>query len=158
MKKILVVLAALLVVATACKKDDENEVKDNENNTSCSGEICEPSLLSDEIAATIPEQIQGSFSFTYDYAQEGSPFENGVKADFTLTSNNELIVEIEGEECMTLKNPAFRYGPDSGNYFFKDECNRNISYNVSQNQDGSLNEINVQPYSGMGWFGQFVLD
>lgn len=158
MKRILVILMSAILMVSACKKDEESEGDNNQEGNNCSGQLCEPALLNDESAATIPAQMHGKYSFTYDYAQQDSPFENGTKATFTLTSNNELIVEIEGEECMTLKNPATRNGLSNDNYFFKDDCNRNISYNVSQNQDGSLNEINVQPFSGIGWYGQFVLN
>lgn len=158
MRKITLMLAAVLMIAVACKKDEETVSNDQPSVSSCDGTICEPALLSDETAASIPAGIQGTYSFTYDYAEPDSPFANGKKATFTLTADNELIVELEGEDCYTLKNPALRFDGATGNYFFKDDCIKNICYNVSENQSGTLNEINVQPYSGVGWFGQFVLD
>ncbi len=143
----------LIVISTACKKDKEPE---NPDSTSCNGVVCEPSLLADETSAILPVEIQGVYQTTYTYAEPNSPFTNGQKAKFTLTSNNELIVEIEGEECLTLKDPAFRAGLSESNYFFKDDCDRNICYNVSENTDGVFNEVNIQPYEGMGWYGQFA--
>ncbi|NQU33683.1 MAG: hypothetical protein HQ521_10650 [Bacteroidetes bacterium] len=153
MKKILIISLVLIVISTACKKDNESE---NPDSTSCNGVVCEPSLLADETSATLPLEIQGVFQTTYSYAEPTSPFSNGQKAKFTLTSNNELIIEIEGEECLTLKNPAFRAGLGESNYFFKDDCDRNICYSVSQTSTGVFNEVNVQPYEGAGWFGQFA--
>mgnify|MGYP007068615950 CR=1 FL=1 len=67
-------------------------------------------------------------------------------------------MSLEGEECFTLKNPAFRYGVNNGNFFFKDGCVKQICYNVSMNTDGTFSEVNVQPYEGVGWYGQFVKD
>jgi hypothetical protein len=158
MRKITLIFTAVLMIVVACKKEDETETNDPTVTSSCDGAVCEPTLLSDETAASIPAGIQGTFSFTYDYAEPNSPFTNGKKATFTLTADNELIVDLEGEDCYTLKNPTLRFNGATGNYFFKDDCVKNICYNVSENQSGTLNEINVQPYSGVGWFGQFVLD
>ncbi len=155
MKRILILCISLLVLSAACKKDNEDP---DSGPTACSGPVCEPSLLSDETAATIPTGIQSEFQTVYAYAEANSPFSNGQKAKFTLTSNNELIVEIEGEECITLRNPAYRAGLSQTNYFFKDDCDRNICYNVSETNDGVFNEVNVQPYEGMGWYGQFALE
>jgi hypothetical protein len=134
------------------------KLKSNFDFDKTNGVVCEPALLSDETAATIPTGIQGSFSFTYNYAEPESPFSNGTKASFTITAGQELIVELDGEDCYTLKNPALRFNGAAGNYFFKDDCVHNICFNVSENQDGTLNEINVQPVSGVGWYGQFVLN
>lgn len=151
-------LVMAVILTMACNKETETTTDDQPVSGDCNGLVCEPTLLSDETAATIPSGIQGSYSFTYDYAEPESPFTNGTKASFTLTADQELIVELEGEDCYTLKNPALRFNGSTGNYFFKDDCVNNICFNVSENQDGTLNEINVQPVSGVGWFGQFVLD
>ena len=154
-KSSLVLIALKFVIGfSACKKDEDTT---GDNGTSpCNGTVCSPAFLSDETAATIPASMLGTYSTTYDYEQPGSPFTAGVNATFTLTSDNELILEIEGEECLVLKNPAFREGLNQSNFFFKDDCDRNICYNVSQNVDGNFNEVNIQPYEGIGWYGQFV--
>lgn len=158
MRKIILLMVAALMIVVACKKTEETDTTNQPTGGTCDGQVCEPALLSDETATNIPTGIQGSFSCTYNYAEANSPFADGTKAIFTLTTGNELIVEIEGEDCYTLKNPALRFDGATGNYFFKDDCVKNLCYNVSENQLGTLNEINVQPYSGVGWYGQFVKD
>ena len=155
MKNPILIFFVAAVMLLSCKKD--NDTGDVESNPACNGAACSPDLLSDETAATLPSSLLGTYQTTYDYAQPGSPFSDGLKATFTLTSDNELIVELEGEECIVLRNPAFRQGINESNFFFKDNCDRNICYNVSQNMEGSFNEVNVQPYQGIGWHGQFAI-
>lgn len=154
MKKLIFLFLAGLLTISACNSNSDDPA--NPSPSACDGPECSPALLADETAAIIPTSLQGTHHFIYGYQQDGSPFSDGTQATFTL-NNNELIVEIEGEQCITLKNPALRYGNNSDNYFFKDDCNQNICYNVSANTDKVMNEINIQPVSGTGWFGQFIL-
>ena len=91
--------------------------------------------------ATVPSSLDGTYNLTYGFAQPGSPFTDGTTATFTI-SNNELTVEVDGFECITLKNPVLI---GTNNYKFKDDCRDNIGYNVSPNNDGSFNEINIEP-------------
>ncbi len=52
---------------------------------------------------------------------------------------------------MTIKNPILR---GTNNFLFIDTCNKNITYNLSPNNNGTFNEINIEPI-GQGWYGQF---
>jgi hypothetical protein len=153
MNKLIWILLILIITTESCKKDNGTP---DDNSNPCDGVICQPDLLTNETAATLSGSIIGEYSTIYTYAEPDSPFTDGMKAKFTLTSNNELIIEIEGEECITLKNPAFREGMAQSNYFFKDDCDRNICYSVSENSSGLFNEVNIQPLEGIGWYGQFV--
>jgi hypothetical protein len=156
MKQLVFLLFVGLLTISACTSSSDDPATPAGNT--CDGPVCSPQLASGETPATIPTSLQGTYHFTYGYQQAGSPYVDGTKATFTLTANNELLVEIDGEQCMTLKNPAFRFGDSGGNYFFKDDCDKNICYNVSANLEEIMNEINVQPLVDMGWYGQFVLD
>lgn len=136
---------SLFTVLLSCSNNDDND----EAGASCDT-ICEYTIVSGETAAAVPSTLDGTYNLTYHSAQPGSPFTNGTTATFTL-SNNELTVEIAGGECLTIKNPVLR---GSNNYLFKDDCRDNITYNLSPNNDGSFNEINIEPL-GTGWLGQF---
>lgn len=141
--KTTVLLIALLV--TACTSNN-----DEPSGGTCAT-TCTHTLASGETAGTVPSSLDGTYELTYHSAQPGSPFTNGTKAKFTI-SNNVLTVEVEGKDCITIKNPVLI---GSNNYKFKDSCRDNIGYNVSPNNGGaSLNEINIEPL-GQGWHGQF---
>jgi len=124
----------------------------SENNSSTPGcaTTCEYILASGETAGTVPASLDGTYTLTYGFAQSGSPFADGTIGTFII-SNNELTVEIEGFDCITLSNPVLI---GTNNYKFKDDCRDNIAYNVSPNNSGSFNEINIEPL-GTGFFGQF---
>lgn len=121
----------------------------SQSSSGCDTE-CSYTLASGETAGTVPTSIEGTYSLTFSYAQPGSPFTDGTMGTFTL-SNNELTVEIDGMDCITLKNPVLL---GTNNYKFKDDCRDNIGYNVSPNNNGTFNEINIEPL-GQGWLGQF---
>jgi hypothetical protein len=122
----------------------------NTQNTSGCDTECAYTLAAGETAGTVPTSLEGTYNLTYGFAQTGSPFTNGTTATFTIV-NNELTVEVSGQECITLKNPVLI---GTNNYKFKDDCRDNIAYNVSPNNNGAFNEINVEPL-GQGWLGQF---
>jgi hypothetical protein len=135
-------IITLLIAIASCTSNEEN-------SASCDT-VCEYTLASGETAATVPSELDGTYTLTYGFEQPGSPFTDGTMGTFTLM-NNELTVEIDGFECITLRNPVFI---GSGNYKFKDDCRDNIGYNVSANTNGSFNEINIEPLD-QGFFGQF---
>ena len=143
MKRIQIIIAvSLLLLMSACTAN-------NDNDPTCPT-VCSYTVASGETAATVPTTLDGTYTLTYGFAQPGSPFSDGTTGTFTL-SNNELTVEIDGFECITLRNPVLR---GTNNYRFKDDCRDNIAYNVSPNNNGSFNEINIEPL-GQGFFGQF---
>lgn len=144
LKNLFTVLFAILTIASCTQSNN-----DESNAGNCATE-CTYTLTSGENAATVPTSLDGTYELTYHSAQSGSPFTDGTKAKFTI-SNNTLTVEVEGKECITLKNPVLI---GSNNYKFKDSCRDNIAFNVSPNNNGDFNEINVEPL-GTGWFGQF---
>lgn len=121
----------------------------NQSTSGCTTE-CSYTLASGETAGTAPTSLEGTHSLTFAFAQTGAPFTDGTSGTFTLL-NNELTIEIDGQDCITLKNPV-QTSPSE--YTFKDDCRDNIAYAVSSNQSGGLNEINVQSLSNT-WFGQF---
>ena len=139
----LMLLFVTLSFLTSCQNEEDM------SSSSCDT-TCDYTLTSGQTAATVPSSLEGTYRLTYGFAQPGSPFTDGTKATFTI-SNNELTVEIEGQECITLKNPVLI---GTNNYKFMDDCRDNIGYNLSPNNNGSFNEINVEPI-GQGWFGQF---
>ncbi len=124
--------------------------KSNDSAAELCATVCEHTLTAGETAATVPSSLDGTYELTYHTAQPGSPFTDGTKATFTI-ANNVLTVAVEGKECITIKNPVLI---GTNNYKFKDSCRDNIAFNVSPNNDGSFNEVNVEPL-GNGWLGQF---
>jgi len=141
LRKISYIIAATLLV-TACTTN-------NQNTSGCTTE-CSYTLASGETAGTAPTSLEGTHNLTFAFAQNGAPFTDGTAGTFTLL-NNELTIEIDGQDCITLKNPV-QTSPSE--YTFKDDCRDNLSYAVSSNQSGGLNEVNVQSLSNT-WFGQF---
>lgn len=142
-KQQFIALFTILILASCTESSKEPSAAD------CATE-CSYTLASGETAATVPSSLDGTYELTYHSAQPGSPYTNGTKAKFTI-SNNMLTVEVEGKECITIKNPVLI---GSNNYKFKDSCRDNFAFNVSPNNNGDFNEINIEPL-GVGWFGQF---
>lgn len=133
-----------IVITVSCSKNNNNS--DSDNCTECSYTIA-----SGETAGTVPTALEGTYNLTYHHAQTGSPFTDGTTAKFTI-NNNILTVEIEGQECITIKNPI-KTSPSENT--FKDTCRDNYMYSVSVHaQTGGLNEINLSSISGT-WYGQF---
>lgn len=141
LRKIAYIMTVALLLA-ACETN-------NQNSSSCSTD-CTYTLASGETMGVVPTSLEGTYTLTYGFAQTGSPYTDGTTATFTIM-NNELTVEIDGHDCITLKNPVLI---GTNNYKFKDDCRDNIAFNVSPNNNGSFNEINVEPL-GQGWLGQF---
>ena len=137
-----IILLSLVTLILSCTE--------NEDTSSNCATTCDYTLVAGETAGTVPASLDGTYNLIYGFAQPGSPFTDGTRATFTI-SNNELTVEIDGMECITLKNPVLI---GTNNYKFKDDCRDNIGYNVSPNNNGEFNEINVEPL-GQGWLGQF---
>lgn len=157
--------ALICLLCWACDSEDSASNDDSSNqdaaidtgstsNSNCDN-VCDPSVASDETAANVPAELAGSYDTVYDYAQTDSPFSNGDAATFEITTDDRLIVTIAGS-CISIGNPVFRFSATSGNYTFKDTCDRDIAYNVSADISGAFNEVNVEPTDGPGWFGQFV--
>ncbi|MEC7753864.1 MULTISPECIES: hypothetical protein [Roseivirga] len=150
MKKATTMMVLLgLFMITACGEDTEPTAND------CSGEVCQASAGQDETATSVPAAIHGTFEMEFTYAEPNSPIAQGTEATFTISANT-LVVSIEGRDCFSVENPVARFGATSGNYTFKAACIEDIAFNVSQNSDGSLNEINLELASGPGFYGQFT--
>lgn len=131
------------IMLTACSK--------NEDNTGgCT--VCEYKLTSGDKAATASAGLHGTHELSMKFAKSDSPFPNGTKATFTISAN-ELKVEIEGKECITIKNPVLTVA-GSTEIKFKDTCRDKVTYDVSMTTNGGLNEVNISNLSGK-WLGQF---
>lgn len=153
MKNLFVFLFAFLLFASCDKEDNQPQ------SEACNGASCAPSISAGETAATIPASAVGVYNCVVSFAEPTSPFPLGTKATFEITSDQKLIVKIAGEECLTISNPIWRFGANasSGNYTWKDNCRDNVAFNVSF-AGTSFNEVNMEPISGTGFFGQFSLE
>ena len=120
-----------------------------DKNNGC--EECVYTVSSNETTGNVPAEIQGVHNLTLDFSQNGYTFSNGTKATFTISAN-EMIVNIEGGTCITLKNPTV--SSNQVEYTFKDNCRDNVSYAASISSNGGLNEINVITLNG-SFYGQF---
>lgn len=137
------ILSSFFIVLLSCSS----------NNTvvGACATTCTYTLTAGETAGTVPASLIGTHMLTYTEIVAGAPFANGVSATFTLT-NNELTVEIDGMECITLQNPI-QSSPSE--VTFVDDCRDNLKYSVSATQSGGLNEINVSSTSNQ-FLGQFT--
>lgn len=145
LKKLTVLLVTTIVIA-ACSSNN------NSTSENCAT-ICEYTLGSGETAGTAAASIEGSYNLTMHFPDAASPFPEGTKATFTLI-NNVLTIEVEGQECITIKNPRLTT-PGSTEIQFRDTCRDKISYDVSMTQSGDLNEINISSTIDNKWLGQF---
>ena len=150
MKTNLTLFFALAIICLSCDNDDAPSADD------CTGEVCMATVGANETATTVPSDIHGTFEMELTHAEPNSPVSLGTKATFTITANK-LVVSIEGRDCFSIENPVMRFGATSGNFTFKAACIEDIAFNVSQNSDGSLNEVNLELASGPGFYGQFTL-
>jgi len=121
----------------------------NSGNDDC--EECSYNKTSSETAGTVAV-ADGVYNLTLHFPTSGSPFVDGTKGKFTI-SDNTLTVEIEGKECIVLKNPILTTS-GSTEVKFKDTCRDEISYDVSSAGNNQLNEINISTLDGT-WLGQF---
>ena len=153
MKKLIYIFLFALSI-TACDKSD-----DAPKSQGCSGATCAPAVASGETAATIPSAAAGIYRCELTFAEATSPFPLGTKATFEITTDQKLIVTIEGQSCLTISNPIWRFGANasSGNYTWKDDCENDVAYNVSFDTGCNFNEVNMEPVGGPGFFGQFTL-
>lgn len=153
MKNLLYLLFAILLLASC---DQEDDLPKSEG---CNGATCAPAVSAGETAASVPASAVGIYRCVVTFAEPTSPFPIGTKATFEITSDQKLIVKIEGDECLTISNPIWRFGANasSGNYTWKDNCRDNVAFNVSF-AGTSFNEVNMEPVSGTGFFGQFTLE
>ncbi len=151
MKKYLSFVLAYSICLFSCGDNGEEPTA-----ADCDGQVCTATVGTDESATQVPSEIHGTFVMELTHAEPNSPISLGTRATFTLSANT-LIVEVDGEECFSVENPVARFGSTSGNYTFKAACIDDIAFNVSQNLDDSLNEINLEKASGPGFYGQFTL-
>jgi len=152
MKRNLLLGLVICSLSLSCGTDDTPTVED------CNGEVCMATVGANETATTVPSEIHGTFKMELTFAEPNSPVALGTKVTFTISADK-LVVTYEGEDCFTIENPVARFGatPDSGNSTFKAACIGDIAFNISQNSDGSLNEVNLELASGPGFLGQFTL-
>lgn len=121
------------------------------NNDSTNGcEQCAYTVAQGETAATVSSALIGEFNLTLDLSLNGYDVPQGTKGMFTVSAN-EMIVEIEGKECITLKNPI---QTSSVEYTFKDDCRDDLMYSISESSNGGINEVNVIRLNGT-FIGQF---
>ena len=123
----------------------------NSSSSSCDN-VCEYTLASGETATTVTSPIIGTYNVTYTFADSDSPIPKGTKAVIEISAN-EMIITVEGKDCVSIKNP-FRISGGVQD-IFRDNCVANLSYHISTKQDGSFNEINVFDL-GKEWYGQFT--
>lgn len=121
---------------------------DNETPTGNCSTVCEYTLETGQDPGSVPAGLHGVLNLTLDFATPQSPFPQGTLATFTV-SETEMTVEIEGEECITLRNPFRIPGTTEDN--FVDDCRDNYVYGISADQNGNLNEINLGAISGQGF-------
>lgn len=141
-KKITLLIFSAIIIS-ACSSN-------NENDGDC--ETCTYTLTASDTAGIAAASLDGTYNLTMHYADAASPYPDGTKATFTI-ANNVLTVEIEGHECITIKNPRLTT-PGSTEVQFRDTCRDKISYDVSEG-NGVLNEINISTTDTNKWLGQF---
>ena len=144
LKKITLSIFTVLIIS-ACSSNSSN------TPGSCNT-VCEYTLTSNDTAGTAATSIEGTYNLTMHFPDAESPFPEGTKAIFTLL-DNVLTVEVEGQECITIKNPRLTT-LGSTEVQFRDTCRDMISYDVSEN-NGALNEINISSTTNGKWLGQF---
>jgi len=149
MKTLKILLVIFSVMLMSCDDDD--------NDTPVSGDcstVCEYTLEAGQDPGSVPAGLHGVLELSLDFATPQSPFPQGTPATFTV-SETEMTVEIEGEECITLRNPFRIPGTTEDN--FVDNCRDNYVYGISADMNGDLNEINLGSISGSGFqfLGQF---
>lgn len=113
-------------------------------------EQCTYTVAQGETSATVSSALIGEFNLTLDLSLNGYDVPQGTKGKFTV-STNEMIVEIEGKECITLKNPI---STSPVEYTFKDNCRDDLMYSISESSNGGVNEVNVITINGT-FIGQF---
>lgn len=125
----------------------------NEDVQSTCVNTCDYTLTSNETAGTVPSSLDGTYTLTFDKNPQSSNtyYSDGIMGTFTI-SNNTLTVEIDGKECITISNPVQTSASENT---FKNTCGTNITYAVSTNSSGELNEINIGNLNNQ-FLGQFT--
>ena len=123
----------------------------NSDSTATCATNCSYTLTAGETPGTVPAALEGAFELVYTEIVAGAPFANNAMGTFTLT-NNQLTVEIDGLDCITLNNPIQTSAVE---VTFVDNCRDNLKYAISVSQTGTLNEVNVSSISNQ-FFGQFT--
>lgn len=136
------ILFVVIILLASCKKEDEA--------TLCTGAECNYTLSSGQTAGSLPSALNDEYNLAVDFASPGSPYTLGTNGKFTL-DGDVLTVEIDGEACITLRNP---YQSSPSEITFVDDCRDNLIYSISENSQGSLNEVNVGSLS-MAFLCQF---
>ncbi|MDD7915846.1 hypothetical protein [Polaribacter ponticola] len=144
LKKITLCLLTAFIIS-ACSSNNGN------TPGGCSN-VCNYTLTTNDTPGTAATSIEGTYNLTMHFPDAESPFSEGTKATFTLL-DNVLTVEVEGQECITIKNPRLTTS-GSTEVQFRDTCRDMISYDVSEN-NGALNEINISSTTDGKWLGQF---
>lgn len=142
LKNVTITVLFIIVSISCSSSKSGNDLCDTE---------CEYTIAAGETAGTVASSLDGTYNLTFNFAASGAPFTDGTTGTFTI-NNNELTVEINGKECMTIKNPILTTA-GSSEVKFKDTCRDQISYDVSE-VNGKLNEINISSINGT-WLGQF---
>lgn len=135
-------LFVFIMLLSACSSDDSSA-------GDC--ETCTYTIASSETAGTVATSLNGTHATSFSSFNTSSPIADGTKATFTI-ANNELKVEIDGEACITIKNPI-QTSPSE--VVFIDDCRDNLAYAVSTNQSGGLNEVNLLTLNNT-FYGQFT--
>lgn len=132
----------------SCSDDDAEELSGD-----CST-VCEYTLEAGQDPGSVPSSLHGELNLVLDFATPQSPFPEGTAAIFTV-SETEMTVEIEGQDCITIRNPYRVPGTTEDN--FVDDCRDNYIYGISADQSGNLNEINLGSVAGgnIQFLGQF---
>jgi hypothetical protein len=138
-----ILLRSLLIALVSCSN--------NSDSTATCATSCSYTLTASETAGTVPAALEGTFTLVYTQIIAGAPFSNNIMGTFTLT-NNQLTVEIDGMDCITLNNPI---QTSVAEVTFVDDCRDNLKYAVSVTTAGTLNEVNVLSTSNQ-FFGQFT--
>lgn len=119
--------------------------------TKCSN-TCEEAIPSYYTSTVTPEGTRGDYKLTYTAVQAGGAFSDGDKINVTV-KEDQLVVKF-GSKCISVGNPYNPYGPGITEASFKDNCEFDVIFAVSENSDGDFNEINISDLNGM-FLGQF---
>ena len=115
----------------------------------------------DTTPATVHADLVGSYNLVYSQNAAGGPFAEGQMVTATVGSNSTLM--INGKTLTNPFNRAYGGPPNSFELIWWDEED-NIEYALSDNQNGSFNEINVGDASNAqangipGFLGQLKED
>lgn len=132
-------LICVLGLLNSCSTSDEDS-----NSSGCLE--CNYTIASGETAATVSSQLIGTFNLTLDFVASSTySVPLGTRAKFTVLAK-EMIIEIDGQECITLKNPITSLSATE--FVFKDNCRDDYMYAISESSNGGINEVNVISISG----------